>query len=290
MISQSNKNLILEIINWTIIGLIVLLWIKFALFKDDKSNLQTNGVQVANSSFQSFSQLNDPIAKYHVFGSTEVLYDVPIAQNQTSLNWTLNGTMSGGEGNQGVAYISNSQGIQQKFNIGDKVFDVATLEEVHKSYVSFRHNGKLERLSLSENTNSTSSSSGSATKSLIQNKPATPSYMKHLNGAQQRNWQEMLDQQKFDPNKISSVVGNINLVTNQAGQIQGLRVSNLADGNLLKKHGLQSNDIITAINGNRISGSNLTTIRQTLQQNPNATITFKRNGKVQNIQVNISDL
>jgi|GEM_PF-2400222 len=50
------------------------------------------------------------------------------------------------------------------------------------------------------------SSSGSATKSLIQNKLATPSYMNHLNGAQQPNWQEMLDQQKFDPTKISSVV------------------------------------------------------------------------------------
>lgn len=124
------------------------------------------------------------------------------------------------------------------------------------------------------------SSSGSATKSLIQNKLATPSYMNHLNGAQQPNWQEMLDQQKFDPTKISSVVWNINLVTNQAVQIQGLRVSNLADGNLLKKHGLQSIDIITAINGNRISSKNLTTVRQTLQQNPNATITFKRNGKV----------
>ena len=290
MISQNNKNLILEIINWAIIGLIVFLWIKFTLFKDDNSNLQTNGVQVSNSSFQSFSQLNDPIAKYHIFGSTEVLYDVPIAQNQTSLNWTLNGTMSGGEGNQGVAYISNTQGVQQKFNVGDQIFDVATLEEVHKSYVSIRHNGKLERLSLSENTNSANSSSRSNSKSLIQNKPATPSYMKHLNGAQQRDWQEVLDQQKFDPNKISSIVGNVNLVTNQAGQIQGLRVSNLADGNLLKKHGFQSNDIITAINGNRISGNNLTTIRQILQQNPNATITFKRNGKVQNIQVNISDL
>ena len=290
MISQNNKNLILEIINWAIIGLIVFLWIKFTLFKDDNSNLQTNGVQVSNSSFQSFSQLNDPIAKYHIFGSTEVLYDVPIAQNQTSLNWTLNGTMSGGEGNQGVAYISNTQGVQQKFNVGDQIFDVATLEEVHKSYVSIRHNGKLERLSLSENTNSANSSSRSNSKSLIQNKPATPSYMKHLNGAQQRDWQEVLDQQKFDPNKISSIVGNVNLVTNQAGQIQGLRVSNLADGNLLKKHGFQSNDIITAINGNRISGNNLTTIRQALQQNPNATITFKRNGKVQNIQVNISDL
>ncbi|MCB0476456.1 MAG: PDZ domain-containing protein [Flavobacteriaceae bacterium] len=69
-------------------------------------------------------------------------------------------------------------------------------------------------------------------------------------------------------------------MTNQAVQIQGLRVSNLADGNLLKKHGLQSIDIITAINGNRISSKNLTTVRQTLQQNPNATITFKRNGKV----------
>ncbi|HFC29535.1 MAG TPA: PDZ domain-containing protein, partial [Oceanospirillales bacterium] len=86
------------------------------------------------------------------------------------------------------------------------------------------------------------------------------------------------------------VENNVNLITDQSGQIQGLRVSNLAQGNLLSKHGLKSNDIITAINGNRVSAKNMLTIKQTLEQNPNATIIIKRNGKVQNIQVNLNNL
>lgn len=290
MTLNNYKNISFLLSHWVLIALIVLVWVRFALY-DTETNYEGNsGIKTRVSSTSKSNSFNQPISKYHIFGSAQQLYDVPLVQNNSSLNFKLNGTMTGSTVRDGFAYISNSQGVQKSFSVGDRIFDTATLQEVHENWILINNNGRTEKLVLTESSSQGDSRGRTSSKQIVNNKPATNSYMKHLNGAQQRNWQQMLDQQKFDPNRISSVVGNINLVTDQAGQIQGLRVSNLADGNLLKKHGLESNDIITAINGNRISGNNITTIRQTLQQNPNATITVKRNGKIQNIKVNISEL
>lgn len=280
-----NKKQLINLVNWLVIGLIVVLWLKFSLLDDVGNSLDDSGVGIKPISAAQHNPANDAVEQYHIFGSAQELYEIPLSQGQTSLDFVLNGTMSHADGKNGFAYISNGQGIQKKFNIDDKIFNLATLKEIHKTHVMILHNGKKEKLSLSEKASMVSLSN--------RNKAVAKPVSKNaqfLNGSQQRNWQEMMDQQKFDPNKISSIVGNVNLVTNQAGQIQGLRVSNLADGNLLKKHGLKSNDIITAINGNKVSSKNMMTIKQTLQQSPNATVTIKRNGKVQNVQINLQDL
>jgi general secretion pathway protein C len=280
------KNQMLMISNWLIIGLIILLWGKFVLSNNspvafDYKSSQSDIGQSQNALHKG------SIAQYHIFGSAQQLYDIPLSQGNTNLDFVLNGTMSNSNKGTGMAYISNVQGIQKKFNVGDKIFDLATLKEVHKSHVIISHNGKNERLSLKENK--ISFDTVSRKKPVVTNK-ASAAFASHLNGSQQRNWQEMIDQQKFDPNKISNIVSNISMVTDQSGNIQGLRVSNLAQGNLLKKHGLRSNDIITAVNGKNISGKNMLDLNKTIMENPNTTITIKRNGKLQNIQVNLSDL
>lgn len=278
---KNYKQHLFSLSNWLIIVLIVWLWLSFAL--NGNNELEHNNQASKTTSLTTFVN-HDSIEKYHIFGSAQQLYETPLSNGNTTLNLVLNGTMSSSDAQAGLAYISNNQGTQQKFREGDKVFELATLKEIYKTYVVLNYNGKNERLSISEN----STNPVIRKKPQSNNKPST--YLKHLNGNQQSNWQEMLDTQKFDPNKISSIVGNVNLVTDQAGQIQGLRLSNLADGNLLVKHGLKSNDIITAINGNNVSAKNMLSIRETLQQDPNATVTIKRNGKVQNIQINIGNL
>lgn len=274
----------MTVANWVIIGLIVLLWFNFALNDHSMDSTDTNA-SLATIKQNRVPQTSGSIEQYHIFGSAQALIDIPLSSGETSLNLVLNGTMSSLDDEGGLAYISNAQGVQAKFLVGEKVFNSATLKEIHKNHVVLQHNGKKERLSLRENNQSVQST---AKKSKSSN--AQPAYLKHLNGGEQRNWQEMMNQQKFDPANISNIVSNVNLVTNQSGQLQGLRVSSLADGNLLAQHGLKSNDIITAINGNKISSNNMTTIKQTLEQNPNATVTIKRNGKVQNIQINLKNL
>jgi len=278
------KNQLMSLANWVVIGLIVLLWVKFALNNERNDSFELNTGITPNLQ-NATPQNSGSIEQYHIFGSAQELIDIPLSSGETSLNLVLNGTMSSLDANAGLAYISNAQGLQEKFNVGDKVFNSATLKEIHKNHVVLQHNGKNERLSLREKRQTTQS----AVKK-TQSSKAQPAYLKHLNGGEQRNWQEMMNQQKFDPAKISSIVSNVNLVTNQSGQLQGLRVSNLAVGDMLAKQGLKSNDIITAVNGKSVSSKNMTTIKQTLEQNPNATITIKRNGKIQQVQVDLNKL
>lgn len=288
MLNLSNQQ-VAKLINILMMLLIVFLWLKFALNNNITPELSSS--KISSSIKESVKPVNQvPIAQFHIFGSSQQQYEVALSQGQTSLDFVLNGTMSQNNEKTGMAYISNSQGLQKVFKVGDKVFNVATLKEIYKTYVVVNHNGKNERLSLPEKPQTTNKSRLNVSKTKKNTKKNQPAYLKHLNGNQQRDWQKLMEQQKFDPQKISKIASNINLVTDQAGQIQGLRVSNLASGNKLSKLGLKSNDIITAVNGNRVSGQNMLTIKQTLEQNPNATVTIKRNGKIQNIQLNLGDL
>jgi len=276
-------------INALMLFLIVFLWLKFAF--NNTVTPELNSSTRSSSIKESVQAVNRvPIAQFHIFGSTQQVYEVPLSQGQTSLDLVLNGTMSQSDEKTGLAYISNTQGQQKAFKVGDTVFNLATLKEIYKSYVVLYHNGKNERLSLPEKQQVAQTSRSNNNKKAKQAQKKQPAYLKHLNGNQQRDWQKLMEQQKFDPQKISKIASNINLVTDQAGQIQGLRVSNLASSSKLSQIGLKSNDIITAVNGNRVSGKNMLTIKQTLEQNPNATITIKRNGKIQNVQLDFGSL
>ncbi|MFK8011567.1 MAG: type II secretion system protein N [Marinicellaceae bacterium] len=276
----------LQLVNfshWIIIALILFLWVQFALFRDSTEDFDTR--QTSNPmQINQVNVANNSIANFHIFGTAEKLYDIPLTQAQTSLKLTLNGTMNQSDSSSGLAYISNVQGEQNKFKVGDKVFDNATLVEIHKTHVILDNRGKREKLSLPEklaNTNQNNNTRNSGNKAAIS---------KHLNGGNQ-NWQELMDKHRLDPNNISNIVNNVNLVTDQVGTIKGIRVSNLSAGAIdLGKVGLKKSDIITAVNGNKVSGKNLFEIGKTIQDNPNTVVTIQRNGKVHNIQININDL
>lgn len=277
------KSQLLNAVSWIVMALIVWVWAKFALFGNSDDAFEN--VVVAKPVASNQVSAANSIANYHIFGSAQELYDVPLSQGQTSLNLTLNGTMSQSDEKTGLAYISNVQGVQSKYKVGDKVFDNAKLVEIHKTYVVLDNNGKKERLSLPEKLASSSQNSQSTTqsrKSPISN---------HLKGGNQGDWQQMMQQQQFDPNKIANIVKNTSLVVDQAGSIKGVRVSSLASGAInLNKVGLKSSDIITAVNGKKISGNNLLELGKTIQENPNSVVTISRNGKVHNIQISINDL
>ena len=57
--------------------------------------------------------------------------------------------MSSDNQDLGMAYIANKQGVQKKFKVGEKVFELATLKEIHADHVILSRNGKNEILSKS---------------------------------------------------------------------------------------------------------------------------------------------
>jgi type II secretion system protein C len=279
------KSQLINISQWLVLALTVYLWLQFAFFRSsDDPFVNNNGVKPLTT--KTTNSAKNSIANYHIFGSAPELYAVPLSQGQTSLNFTLNGTMSNADINTGLAYISNVQGVQSKFKVGDKVFDLATLVEIHKTYVVLDNKGKKERLSLPEKL--TTNNNRKAQNNNAKNKA---SIVNHLNDNSKPDWNELMQQQQFDPNKISNIVNNSELLIDQSGSVQGIRVSNLASGVIdLAKVGLKPSDIITAVNGTKISSNNLLTVAKTIQDTPNSNVTIKRNGKIHNIQININDL
>lgn len=276
---------------WTSLVLIVLIfwvWAQAFLTGSNSFDSEESGrVQTMSSTPSTFNKQS--IADFNIFGSAEVLSETPLMAGKSSLELTLNGTIASDNRELGLAYVTNQQGIQEKFKVGDKIFDLAKLKEIHKDHIVISRSGKTEKIAMS-NTRRPASNLSNNAKTSQQKLVTKNNILKHLKTPPGQNWQEAMEQQKFDPNKISSIVSNVNLMTNQAGQIKGLKVSNLAQSSLLKKAGLMSNDIITAINGQTVNAGNMLTIKQNLEKSPNANVTIKRNGRVQNIQINISDL
>ncbi len=282
------KNQLQVVFNWAILALIVLLWLKFALQHNGSDNFAPPTDSLLVSGRINSSNTMGSIAKFHLLGSKQKLYETALNARTSTLDLVLNGTMSSSNDNKtGYAYVSNGKGEQKKFKVGDKIFSIARLKEIHDSYIIINHNGKSERISLPEN--SQKSHDANNKKTAQKNKNSSSSFLNHINGSGKTPL-ELLKQQKFDSKKIKDIASSVKLITNESGQIQGLRVSSLAQGSLLMKHGLKSNDIITAINGNRITASNMLKFQDILTKSSTATVTIKRNGRIQNIQINLAEL
>ena len=167
---------------------------------------------------------------------------------------------------------------------------MAKLTEVHDGYLILSRGAKKERLSLHKGVGINTDRRPESRKK----KPDTPEEIKANNirnfVKNSGDWQQKLNQQKFDPNKISNIVKNLNVMQNSSGQITGLRVASMSQNSALLKQGLKRNDQIVAVNGTAISTQNLLNLRSQLEQAGNAQVTVMRNGRKINLNVNLSEL
>lgn len=233
-------------------------------------------------------QSRPPLSGYHLLGSsatTETDLN-PAITGETGLDLIITGTFASNEKEHGQAYIRQPGGDEKMFQVGDRVFNVAKLSAVYPDYVLLEHNGRQEKLSLSKNRIQ-SNFGGSAPLNINQNQ-SDGGVQNPLTGGPQ-NWQEALNQTKYDPNKIAKLAGNVSVVHNNSGQIAGLKVSALSANDALMRQGLRSNDRIIAINGVAIAGDNLFAIKQQLEQGQSATVTVNRNGREIRLNLNLSE-
>ncbi len=224
---------------------------------------------------------------YHLFGSSEVTETSMAAYDtESQLNLILTGIMSSNDVTTGMAYIRTTSGEEKKFKVGDDVFGLAKLTEIHDDFLILKRGQKKERLSLHKGVG-------------IDTNPQFNQKTNKTNDTQLNNiqnfvkksddWQQTLNQQKYDPNKIAHIVNNINVLQNSQGQITGFRVSAMSDNNMLLQHGLKPNDQIIAINGTSINNRNLLNLRSELSKASSAQLTLLRNGKKINLNVNFND-
>lgn len=271
-----------------LLGLTVWLWLQFILFPKYKSN-DIQAVTAPPTQLSDSTQI-PKLSSYHLFGSsTSNEVSLEMLQSESSLNLIITGIFSSNDPNQGRAYIRSRQGDEQKFQVGDDVYGLAELAEIHDNYLILkRTGGKKEKLSLSKGAiHSTGKQSSTSDLRKIKNQESSARIAKHINKSS--DWQDVLNKRQYDPNKIKQLAGKVSVVKNGQGQIAGLRVSQLASNSELLKQGLKSNDQIVSVNGTDISYQNILTLQQQLQSSANVSVTVMRNGRKMNLNLNLSE-
>lgn len=273
-----------------LLGLLLLLWGQFVLFPKHK----TDAIQAVTAPPTSLINRSNlpPISSFNIFGSSTVT-EIPLdlMQGESSLNLIITGIFSSNDPSQGRAYIKNVQGDEKKFAVGDDVFGMAELAAIYEDYLLLSRNGKREKLSLSKGhdlTTRTSSADTTAANNKTQvNNQSSQRIANHIKSGS--DWQDVLNQKKYDPNKIAQIASNIQVVQDAKGKVAGLRVSQLSSGGELMKQGLRANDQIVAVNGVDISYQNVLTIQNQLQSSADVSVTVMRNGRRMNLNLNLSE-
>lgn len=269
-------------------ALLVWVWVQFILFPKHK-NSEIEAVTAPPSQLPVQVVRPKP-SSYHLFGSsTETEIPLSLLQGESSLELIITGIMASDDTEAGIAFIRNTQGEEKKFKVGDDVYGLATLDAIHEDYLVLRRNGgKQERLSLSKNRLSTSSQPKTSTNQQDAQKTASSARIaSHIKKPE--DWQQMVNGQKFDPNKIAQMASKVNVVRDGQGQITGLRVANLAGAGNLMNQGLRANDQIVAVNGVKIAMNNILELRKQLESSSSAQVTVLRNGKQLNLNLNLSE-
>ncbi|WP_395374733.1 type II secretion system protein N [Marinicella sp. W31] len=284
---NSLKNNLIRVAWWCLLLLLFWLWLDFFLSSDDGNEPQS-GIQLTQQQSATQNLTPPKISTYHLLGAA--VQSAPIAalgsSSETRLNLSVTGLLASTDPNLGTAYISNNQGEEEKFAVGDTVFGMASLSAVYTDHVLLLHNSKQEKLSLQKDKIQTTSQNQRTPKD---NSSALSRINSSIRGGD-KNWEQLLDTQNFDTNKIANIVGNISPVQDADGRINGLRVSSLSASNTLLKQGLRSYDQIVAINGIGVNPGNILNITNQLENSSSAQLTILRNGREVQLNVNLNEL
>jgi len=269
-----------------LLALLVLVWVQFILFPKHKQN-NIQAVTAPNSQLLPQIQRPKP-SSFHLFGSSTVT-EIPLdlLQAESSLDLIITGIFSSDDADYGRAYIRNRQGEEKKFKVGEDVFGLAVLDAIHDDHLILKRAGKREKLSLSKNRINSEPISPKRSNKAGQNSVSSSRIANHIN--QSSDWQDALNKQKYDPNKIAKIARNVSVITDGKGQVAGLKVSQISGSGALMKQGLRSNDQITAVNGVKISYQNILELRSQLEGSSDANVTIMRNGKELNLNLNLSE-
>jgi len=206
-----------------------------------------------------------PLAKkinnYHLFGKYEaqkvtVAPIKPAVVPETKLNLKLRGVFASKDDNAARAIIADSRGEEDSYRLGSELPGGAILNEIHSDHVILEHNGRLETLRLPVDTpeagpasrtassSRTNRSSRTANRNINRSNIAQASADTADNAALLGQYRDAL---MNDPN---SVMGLVNVRPYQKdGRLVGYRLRPGKDRALLRRFGLRSGDIVTAVNG-----------------------------------------
>jgi len=204
--------------------------------------------------------LAQKISQWHLFGKVEpkkvAVTAAPVVVPETRLNLKLRGVFASRDQSAARAIIADAKGLEDSYSINDEVPGGAILNEIYSDRVILEHNGRLETLKLPVDSaesgavaaNTRGRRAGAARR--VSNRNVNKSNIASAAASTDDNSALLGQYRNALLNDPQSVMGLINVRPFQKdGQLVGYRLRPGKDRTLLKRFGLRSGDVITAVNG-----------------------------------------
>lgn len=204
----------------------------------DRSTTKLNLKESNHQNLLPENNLVEQISGWHLFGLKSAVKKTipeerpPVEKRpQTKLNLTIKGIINDDQTGDGWAIIANASKKENHFKVGDKIFNMADLVEIHKDYIVLSRNGKQEELRIAR-------------------KPVTFERVNDQQSTQpvENNVLNAFKNGHFD--QYLSLLSYKEFYVENGNRFLGFQLSPLqpkAD-QLLQSLGLHANDIVTSIN------------------------------------------
>lgn len=242
-------------------------------------------------------QLVDPlalsraIAARHLLGSSQAgaapAGNAPIPE--TALNLQLRGVVASSDPKSASAIIADPAGKEDFFRVGDELPGGAVLNEVHPQHIILSRGGRFETLALPQGLQIGTAPMPSAG---MQNPPPVMPDAPVMNTDVAPDagiaLQQLRGQFLQDPQALAALLQGEPF--RQGGRFVGYRVRPGQDAALFAKFGLQSGDVITALNGvSVVNPQGRLELMRTIGSASQVTVDLLRNGAQQSISIPIGE-
>jgi general secretion pathway protein C len=218
------------------------------------------------------------IADAHLFGVATAGNDPDDLANvkQSQIPLVLAGTIASGDPTKGFAFIGESAATAKFHKVGDTVGGSAQLHSVYPDKVLLDRGGQKESLLLPRQGSSILGAR--AAPAVAMTPPPASRFADNIKRIAETN-----------PSAFSEIVRPQALIAQ--GQMQGFRVYPGRNRQQFAKLGLQPGDLVKAINGTPLDDPQRSgEIFNTLSASDRAQITIERNGQIQQITLNTSQI
>jgi len=194
------------------------------------------------------------IARWNLFGKVEINKPKPKIEQDielappTKLNLKLKGLFYSDNKNNARAIIADAKQKEDSYAIGDDVPGGAKVHDILKTKVILEHNGKLETLELPQDIPLTAVANANnrrASRNNSRSSAAPP-----INSTIGDNGELLKQYRDALVSNPQSVMGLISARPySKDGRLVGYRIKPGKDRHLLRRFGLRSGDVVTAVNG-----------------------------------------
>lgn len=247
----------------------------------------------------------EEVAGLHLFGTEAVKPKEVLRQKEvvaqpkvefvdTRLNLKLKGIFFSGRDNQAMAIISEGRGSDEMYRQGDMIANVAQVKEIHSDYVLLDNSGSLELLRLREKALDESSTgvsdrgikstnlTATQRRGTSQRSVAPKSKRGGLNVSRYSGIRQKLLANPVDAMRMAKVKPVM-----RRGKMIGYRLNPGSDPELFKELGLQPNDLVTSVNGLRVTDpSSMGGVLNQLTNAASLTVILERHGREETLTIN----